>query len=100
MAAWSPTIEGFRSIFRRPALPLAEVAWRWSFGAAAFVLVGLGLLEYLNTLPVSPTDLLMLRTGHPVLVPDMGDIAESTRWPVYAEAVVERAGGTASRDDR
>ena len=32
------------------------------------------------------------RTGHPVLVPDMGDIAESTRWPVYAEAVVERAG--------
>jgi len=68
MAAWSPTIEGFRSIFRRPALPLAEVAWRWSFGAAAFVLVGLGLLEYLDTLPVSPTDLLMLRTGHPVLV--------------------------------
>jgi hypothetical protein len=32
------------------------------------------------------------RTGHPVLVPDMGDIAESTRWPVYAEAVVERTG--------
>ncbi len=31
-------------------------------------------------------------TGHPVLVPDMGDIAGSTRWPVYAQAVVERAG--------
>lgn len=68
MAAWSPTAEGFRSIFRRPALPLAEVVWRWSFGAAAVVLVGLGILEYLHTLPVSPTDLLMLRTGHPVLV--------------------------------
>jgi hypothetical protein len=68
MAAWSPTIEGFRSIFRRPALPLAEVAWRWSFGAAAFVLIGLGFLEYLDTLPVSPTDMLMLRTGHPMLV--------------------------------
>ena len=68
MAAWSPTIEGFRSIFRRPALPLAEVAWRWSFGAAAFVLIGLGFLEYLHTLPVSPTDMLMLRTGHPMLV--------------------------------
>jgi len=68
MAAWSPTIEGFRSIFRRPALPLAEVAWRWSFGAAAFVLIGLGILEYLDSLPVSPTDMLMLRTGHPVLV--------------------------------
>jgi ANTAR domain/GAF domain len=32
------------------------------------------------------------RTGHPVLVPDMEDVAESVRWPVYAEAVVERAG--------
>jgi ANTAR domain/GAF domain len=32
------------------------------------------------------------RTGRPVLVPDMGDIVESIRWPVYAEAVVERAG--------
>jgi hypothetical protein len=32
------------------------------------------------------------RTGHPVLVPDMNEIVESTRWPVYAEAVVERAG--------
>ncbi len=68
MATWSPTMEGFRSIFRRPSLPLAEVAWRWSFGAAAFVLIGLGFLEYLHTLPVSPTDMLMLRTGHPMLV--------------------------------
>lgn len=32
------------------------------------------------------------RSGRPVLVPDMGDVAESARWPVYAEAVVERAG--------
>lgn len=32
------------------------------------------------------------RTGHPVLVPDMGDIAESVRWPIYAAAVVEEAG--------
>ena len=32
------------------------------------------------------------RTGRPVLVPDMGDIAESTRWPAYAQAVVEQAG--------
>jgi hypothetical protein len=42
--------------------------WRWSFGGAAVILVGLGILEYLHTLPVSATDLLMLRTGHPVLV--------------------------------
>lgn len=68
MAAWSPTLEGFRSVFRRPSLPLAEVMWRWSFGAAACVLLGLAFLEYLNTLPVSNTDVMLLRTGHPLLV--------------------------------
>jgi hypothetical protein len=68
MAAWSPTLEGFRTIFRRPALPLAEVIWRWSFGAAACLLLGLGFVEYLDTLPVSNTDLLLLRTRHPLLI--------------------------------
>jgi hypothetical protein len=32
------------------------------------------------------------RTGRPVLVPDMADFTASGRWPVYAAAVVERAG--------
>ena len=32
------------------------------------------------------------RTGRPVLVPDMDDVAGSGRWPIYAEAVVEQAG--------
>lgn len=32
------------------------------------------------------------RTGRPVLVPDMNDIVETSRWPVYADAVVEQAG--------
>jgi hypothetical protein len=68
MSAWSPTLEGFRSVFRRPAMPLAEVAWRWSFGAAASVLFGLGFIEYLDTLPVSNLDLLLLRTRHPWLI--------------------------------
>jgi hypothetical protein len=68
MATWSPTLEGFRTVFRRPALPLAEVLWRWSFGAAACVLLGSGLIEYLGTLPVSKVDLLFLRTHHPLLI--------------------------------
>ena len=68
MATWSPTLEGFRTVFRRPALSLAEVIWRWSFGLAACILCSLALLEYLNTLPVSNFDLLLLRTAHPLLV--------------------------------
>jgi hypothetical protein len=68
MSTWSPTAEGFRTMFRRPALSLAEVSWRWSFGAAACTLLGLGFMAYLDTLPVDRTDLLLLRTGQPVLV--------------------------------
>jgi hypothetical protein len=68
MTAWSPTIEGFRAMFRRPSLSLAEILWRWSFGAAAFVLFGTTLIAYLDTLPVSKDDLRMLRTGYPLMV--------------------------------
>jgi hypothetical protein len=42
--------------------------WRWSFAAAACALVMLAFLEYLSTLPVSNVDLLLLRTGHPLLI--------------------------------
>jgi hypothetical protein len=68
MSNWSPTAEGFRTMFRRPALSLAEVSWRWSFGAAACILLSLGFLAYLDTLPVDSTDLLLLRTRQPVLI--------------------------------
>jgi hypothetical protein len=68
MATWSPTIEGFRTMFRRPALSLAEVIWRWSFGAAACVLLGLSFIAYLDTLPVSNADLWLLRTRQPLLI--------------------------------
>lgn len=68
MSTWSPTLEGFRAIFRRPSLPLAEVVWRWSFAAAASVLGIFAFWQYLDTLPVSNGDLLLLRTRHPMLV--------------------------------
>ncbi len=55
-------------MFRRPALSLAEIVWRWSFGAAACVLLGLSFIAYLDTLPVGRADLLLLRTRHPLLI--------------------------------
>ncbi len=55
-------------MFRRPALSLAEISWRWSFGAATCILLGLSFLAYFDTLPVDRTDLLLLRTRHPVLI--------------------------------
>jgi hypothetical protein len=64
----SPTLEGFRAIFRRPSFGLAEIAWRWSFGAAAGVLIAFSFAEYLDTLPVSKEDLLLFRTRQPILI--------------------------------
>ena len=64
----SPTVEGFRAAFRRPSLTLAEITWRWIVGATALALFLFGLFEYLNTLPVTNGELLMLRTRQPYLV--------------------------------
>jgi hypothetical protein len=64
----SPTLEGFRAILRRPSFGLAEIAWRWSFGAAAGLLLLFAFVEYLDTLPVSKGDLLLLRTSQPLLI--------------------------------
>src|SRR5271167_3901047 len=64
----SPTLEGFRAILRRPSFGLAEIAWRWSFGAATGLLLMFSFFEYLDTLPVSKGDLLLLRTTQPALI--------------------------------
>jgi hypothetical protein len=49
-------------------LTLAEISWRWTVGTTACALLGFGLLEYLDTLPVTQAELLLLRTRQPVLV--------------------------------
>ena len=66
--AISPTAEGFRAAFRRPSLALAEIMWRWTVGATATALFFFGLVQYLNTLPVTNGELLFLRTRQPYLV--------------------------------
>jgi hypothetical protein len=61
-------MEGFRAVFRRPLLTLAEITWRWAVGATAIALFFFGLFEYLNTLPVSRGEMLFLRSRQPYLV--------------------------------
>ena len=68
MSSPSPTAQSFRLIFRRPAVSLAEIAWRWSFAAAAIVLVTLFLFEYMESLAVKTLDRLMLGSGQPILI--------------------------------
>ncbi len=64
----SPTLEGFQTIFRVPALGLAEISWRWSFGLAAIAALLFTLREYLATLPVTAGEMLLLRTRQPALI--------------------------------
>ena len=66
--AISPTAEGFRAAFRRPSFTFAEIAWRWAVGATAIAVFFFGLIEYLDTLPVSGGDVFFLRTRQPFLV--------------------------------
>ncbi len=68
MGLASPTAAGFRLVFRRPAVPLAEIAWRWSFGAAAWFLSAMYLFEYADSLPVNTVDRLLLATQQPMLI--------------------------------
>ena len=63
-----PTLEGFQTMFRLPALGLAEIAWRWSFGLATAAAVGFTIREYLATLPVTAGEMLLLRTRQPALI--------------------------------
>jgi hypothetical protein len=68
MNSFSPVSQGFRLILRRPAIPVAEIAWRWSFVAAAWVLGAMFLFEYMDSLPVTTADRLLLATRQPVLI--------------------------------
>ncbi len=68
MTRRSPTQEGFVAMLRQPSFGVAEIAWRWSFGLAAGVLLAFSCFEYLDSLPVTNRDLLFLRTGQPFLI--------------------------------
>jgi len=68
MGSPSPTAAGFRLILRRPAIVLAEIAWRWSFAVAVWFLGGAFLLQYAGSLSVNTVDRLLLGTRQPALI--------------------------------
>jgi hypothetical protein len=64
----SPTSEGLRMVWRTPSLWMAEVAWRWCFGAGSLLLGALSATEFLRSLKFSAADMLFLRSKNPMLV--------------------------------
>ncbi len=89
MVSQSPISEGFRTAFREPAIVLAEIAWRWTFGLAALALVAGWLFAYLATLPLSKFEVLALR-GHPrwLIADAIGHILHGSPRLVMAAAIV------------
>jgi hypothetical protein len=47
---------GFTAVFRDPAIFAAELAWRWTFAIAAWLLMGYALLLFLQSLTVTDAD--------------------------------------------
>lgn len=64
----SPIHDAFAAVRRAPLLWFAEIAWRWAFGAAASVLAFLALWTWLDSLPVSRVDQILLASGSPQLM--------------------------------
>lgn len=67
----NPARAGFDAVVRRPALVLAEVAWRWCFGLAALALLGLTCLLFLASIRVSDADMQLVRSGSPWILADV-----------------------------
>jgi len=61
----SPLRYGFRAVWREPSLALAEIAWRWVWGASALLIAWFAARGYLHSLDVSNYDQFRLNSGNP-----------------------------------
>lgn len=64
---FSPTSAGWRTIWRDPAIALAEISWRWMFGLISALVVVFSFLVYLSTIPVPGPLLWMMDTRRAAL---------------------------------
>lgn len=53
--------QGFAAVARRPLVALGEIAWRWAFGAAAWVLLLLGVHLVFRNVTISQAEIAMAR---------------------------------------
>jgi len=67
-SASNPVNQGFRAILRDPAILLTEIVWRWSFGAAAFLLLFFSVVTLLGSIHVSETDAAAWRSNNPTMM--------------------------------
>jgi hypothetical protein len=61
---------GFRTVRENPALIFAEIAWRWAFGSAAWILVILTVRTLLDGIDVSAAEVAVARSNDAYLIAD------------------------------
>lgn len=93
VAAQSSIRRGFASIRRQPALPLAEITWRWCFAVAACLLAVVSVLEYLSAIPISWREQLLVKRGEPLLT--LAAVAHALRGSAVRLAAGMIVAGTA-----
>jgi hypothetical protein len=64
----NPLTHGFRAVLRDPTILLAEIAWRWCFGAIAFFLLFGAAMVLMGSVTLSNDDTLAWRSRDPYLV--------------------------------
>ena len=64
----NPLTHGFRAVLRDPTILLAEVVWRWCFGAVAFFLLFGSAMVLMNSATFSSNDEAAWRSRDPYLV--------------------------------
>src|SRR5262249_51932074 len=64
----NPVGQSFRMVLRDPAILLAEIGWRWSFGALAIMILLLSSLPLLGPVQVSQIDRAAWRSNNPTLM--------------------------------
>ena len=86
MAASSPLRFGLRRVGRDPALLLAEIGWRWAFGAAALTTCAYATGRVLDATLISQADQLALRSRTSVLIAEAVAHILRDAWPRLATA--------------
>src|SRR5690348_8133767 len=81
------------AVGRQPALLLAELTWRWCFAAGACFLGALAVLEYLNSIPISWRERLLVESGEPLLaLAAVGHAVRGSAGRLAGSAIVAGSG--------
>lgn len=80
---FSPTAAGWRTIWRDPAIVLAEIVWRWTFGLITTLVVVFSFFVYLSTIPVPAPALWMMHSRRTALAgAALSQVVHSSGWAV------------------